>query len=160
MKTLHQNARPVFGVVTLAPRCIRCEGTAIFSLCDANGLPLAPRSGGFCASCAPVQCPTETTPSNGTPASLAIVEAASDDYTEFREARAEYMSNLRSERAWLRHDLALMDNCAHDSGHNGNGPTAADIANAQARLSELDEMLVLDDEPAAQSTSQALALAA
>jgi hypothetical protein len=165
MKTLLQKASRVSNAVAttsfFSPRCIRCEAPAKFFLCDAMGLPLEPQQGGFCARCAPAQERDGTDVTAlylGEPACLEVVEMTSDHCFEAIEAHAEHMENLRTERKWLRIDLALMENCADDA--TGNGPTFEEIEDTKVRLAELDELLILDDESVVCCTSQDVELVA
>jgi hypothetical protein len=129
----------------LPPRCIRCEAPAHFFLCDTNGRPLQQQQGGFCPKCTPEQGDEETTPTTGTPASLSSIEAAAQEYDERHQMHQQNLEALREERIQLTVDLATMLAYVADSPYSGDGPTQEEIEAAEARLTELDELLILDD---------------
>jgi hypothetical protein len=134
------------GVGALAPRCIRCEAPARFFLCDATGLPLEPQQGGFCRKCAPTQPTDDITPSLGAPAALETVEDAAREYDARSDLHWRHVLELRTERDDLARELATMLAFVGHSPYASNGPTNKEINATGARLVELDEMLILDDE--------------
>jgi hypothetical protein len=114
-----------------APTPCACGARVVFGLVDETGRSLPKSAGGFCRDCAPCQLPEDETPETGTPAPLALIEAAA-----FRAK----MSGYQLERARLRLELAGLHL------FQPSGAVCADIARIEARLADLDDFLICEEE--------------
>lgn len=91
---------------------------------------------------------TVETPSFTTPAPLEAIELAAREWDDVQEQRAEmldYLGELRAERQVLRAELAELEKVCNPPiyGVDDN----PDTSKIKARLGDLDELLVFDDEP-------------